>query len=257
MKRVMLTVAYEGTHYNGWQVQPNGVTIEGELNKALSELLGEEIKVSGASRTDAGVHALCNLAVFDTNARMPGEKMSYALNQRLPDDIKILYAQEVPADFHPRKCESRKTYVYRIYVAPFPNPVERTYAHFTYIPLDVKRMAKAAERFVGEHDFTSFSTMKPETMSSVRTVYACDVTCEKRPFGQMIEVRVTGNGFLYNMVRIMVGTLMEIGKGRMDEAEIDAIFEKKDRQAAGPTAPACGLMLENYTFFGEKPIKIS
>ncbi len=256
MKRVMLTVAYDGTRYNGWQVQPNGVTIEGELNSALTEFLGEEIRVSGASRTDAGVHALCNLAVFDTNARMPGEKMSYALNQRLPEDIKVLCSQEVPPAFHPRKCESRKTYVYRIYVAPFPNPLERTYALFTYVPLDVDAMKAAAAQFVGEHDFTSFSTSKPEITSSVRTVTMCEITEVEKPFGNMIEIRVQGNGFLYNMVRIMVGTLMEVGRGNLEAEAIAAIFEQKDRAVAGPTAPACGLMLENYTFFGENPVKI-
>ena len=132
MKRVMLTVAYDGTNYCGWQIQSNGNTIEAELNKHLSELLGEEIKVSGVSRTDTGVHALCNLAVFDTNARMPGEKISYALNQRLPEDIKIQNSKEVEADFHPRFVPTKKTYQYRIYNSEFPNPVERLYAHFTY-----------------------------------------------------------------------------------------------------------------------------
>jgi len=248
MKRVMLTVAYDGTNYCGWQIQPNGVTIEGELNKALSDLLKEPVTVSGASRTDAGVHALCNLAVFDTNARMPGEKMSYALNQRLPEDIRILKSQEVDTEFHPRKCETRKTYVYRIYHAKFPNPVERHFAHYVYIPLDVDSMVQAAKLFIGEHDFKSFCSVKTEVLSTVRSIYRCEVTSQERPFGEMIEIRVTGNGFLYNMVRIIAGTLLEVGAGKLAPEAVKDILLAKDRGAAGPTAPANGLMLEKYEF---------
>lgn len=152
VKRVMLTVAYDGTNYHGWQLQPNVVTIESVLNEVLSALLKEEIRVIGASRTDTGVHALGNIAVFDTQARMPAEKFSYALNQRLPEDIRIQDSREVPLDFHPRRQNSRKTYEYRIYNSAFPMPVYRLYSHFTYVPLDVVSMQKAAEYLVGEHD---------------------------------------------------------------------------------------------------------
>ncbi len=141
-KRIRLTVAYDGTNYHGWQLQDNGNTIEAELNKGLSELLGEEIRVIGASRTDSKVHALGNVAVFDTVSRMPAGKISYALNQRLPEDIRIQKSQEVPADWHPRRCESRKTYEYRIYRAEFPMPVKRLYSYFVYQPLDVGRMRR-------------------------------------------------------------------------------------------------------------------
>lgn len=244
MKRVMLTVAYDGTNYCGWQVQPNGDTIEGQLNKHLSELLGEEIKVIGASRTDAGVHALCNLAVFDTNARMPAEKISYALNQRLPEDIKIQKSEEVAPDFHPRKVATRKTYEYKIYNAQFPGPTMRLYSHFTYVPMDVERMKEAAAYFVGEHDFAAVSTFKPEVESTVRTIYDLLVTKE----ADLITIRVTGNGFLYNMVRIIAGTLMEVGRGRMEPSTIPEILASGNREQAGPTAPACGLTLVSYEF---------
>lgn len=244
MKRVMLTVAYDGTNYCGWQIQSNGNTIEAELNKHLSELLGEEIKVSGASRTDAGVHALCNLAVFDTNARMPGEKISYALNQRLPEDIKIQEAKEVEAGFHPRFTATKKTYEYRICNSPFPNPVERLYSHFTYVPLDVEKMQQAAAFFVGEHDFKSFCAVGAQVESTVRTIYECKV--EKN--GQIISIRISGNGFLYHMVRIIAGTLMEIGKGNIPPTKVCTMLEERNRQAAGPTAPARGLMLAAYEF---------
>ncbi|MBD5543502.1 MAG: tRNA pseudouridine(38-40) synthase TruA [Lachnospiraceae bacterium] len=244
MKRVMLTVAYDGTNYCGWQIQSNGNTIEAELNKHLSELLGEEIKVSGASRTDAGVHALCNLAVFDTNARMPGEKISYGLNQRLPEDIRIQESKEVDGDFHPRFTATKKTYEYRIYNSRFPNPVERLYSHFTYVPLNVDNMQRAAAFFVGEHDFKSFCAVGTQVESTIRTIYEC--TVEKN--GPVICIRVSGNGFLYNMVRIIAGTLMEVGKGNLNPADVPTILEERNRQSAGPTAPAKGLMLTAYEF---------
>lgn len=244
MKRIMLTVAYDGTNYCGWQIQPNGNTIEAELNKHLSELLKEEIQVSGASRTDTGVHALCNLAVFDTNARMPGEKISYALNQRLPEDIRIRDSREVAPDFHPRFIKTKKTYEYKIFNSRFPNPVERLYSHFTYVPLDVERMKQAAAFLVGEHDFKSFCAKGAQVETTVRTIYEC--TVEKRE--HMISIRISGSGFLYNMVRIIAGTLMEVGMGKRAPEEISCILEKKERGAAGPTAPARGLTLIRYEF---------
>ena len=244
MKRVMLTVAYDGTAYSGFQVQENAKTIEGELNRCLSGLFSEDIKVIGASRTDAGVHALCNVAVFDTNARMPGEKISYALNQRLPEDIRIRRSKEVEADFHPRRCESRKTYEYRIINSQFPLPTKRLYTHFTYIPLDIIRMQAAALYLVGEHDFKSFCSIASQAETTVRTIYDLQVKQE----GEEIIIRVTGNGFLYNMVRIIAGTLIEVGKGRWEAEYVPDILNALDRTAAGPTAPARGLMLTNYEF---------
>ena len=175
MKRVMLTVAYDGSNYHGWQLQPNVITIESVLNEKLSELFGEEIRVIGASRTDTGVHALGNIAVFDTEARMPAEKISYALNQRLPEDIRIQKSQEVPIDFHPRHQNSRKTYEYKILNREFPMPIYRLYAHFTYVPLDVKKMRKAAAYLVGEHDFKSFCSVNTVAETTVRTIYGIEI----------------------------------------------------------------------------------
>lgn len=244
MKRVKLVVAYDGTAYHGWQIQPGAPTIEGELNKALSELLQEEIQVIGASRTDSGVHALCNMAVFDTNTRIPAEKISYALNQRLPEDIRIQESAEVAADFHPRHCSSRKTYEYRILNRPFPLPTKRLYAHFTYVPLDVERMQQGAAYLIGEHDFKSFCSVNSAAETTVRTIY--ELTVEKQE--DEIIIRVCGNGFLYNMVRIIAGTLIEVGRGNAAPKQIKDMLEAKNRQAAGPTAPACGLMLVRYEF---------
>lgn len=244
MKRVMLTVAYDGTAYHGWQIQPNGETIEGILNRCLSETLGEKIEVIGASRTDSGVHAMGNIAVFDTDSPIPADKISYALNQRLPEDIKIQKSEEVAADFHPRHCESRKTYEYRIYCAPFPMPVKRLYAHYTYIPMDVERMRQGAVYLVGKHDFKSFCSAEAQVETTVRQVDSVEVVQE----GKEIVIRVAGRGFLYNMVRIIAGTLMEVGRGHIAPEEVKTILEAKDRQAAGPTAPACGLTLVKYEF---------
>ena len=249
MKRVMLTVAYDGTNYHGWQLQPNVITVESVLNEKLSELFGEEIRVIGASRTDTGVHALGNIAVFDTNARMPAEKVSYALNQRLPEDIRIQKSQEVPLDFHPRHQNSRKTYEYKILNREFPQPIRRLYAHFTYVLLDVERMQRAADFFVGEHDFKSFCSVNTVAETTVRTIYELQV--EKQD--EMITIRVTGSGFLYNMVRIIAGTLMEIGRGNLEPEEIPAILAALDRTKAGPTAPACGLTLVKYHYEDEIP----
>lgn len=175
MKRIMLIVAYDGTDYHGWQLQPGVPTIEGELNKALTALLGEEIQVIGASRTDSGVHALCNAAVFDTDTKIPAQKIAYALNQRLPEDIRIQKSKETEPDFHPRHCASRKTYEYRILNREFPLPTKRRYAHFTYVPLDEEKMRQAAGYLKGEHDFMSFCASAAVVETTVRTLYELEV----------------------------------------------------------------------------------
>lgn len=244
MKRVMLKVAYDGTDYHGWQIQPNVVTVESVLNETLSGLLKEEIKVIGASRTDTGVHALGNIAVFDTNARIPADKISYALNQRLPEDIRIQLSKEVAPDFHPRHQNSKKTYEYKILNCAFPVPVYRLYSYFTYVKLDVEKMRQAASYLVGEHDFKSFCSTKTVAETTVRTIY--DIRVEKS--GELICVRVTGSGFLYNMVRIIVGTLMEAGKGSIVPEQMTDILKACNREHAGPTLPACGLTLIGYEY---------
>lgn len=244
-KRVKLVVAYDGTAYHGWQVQDNGITVAGELNRCLSELLKEKIEVMGASRTDAGVHALGNVAVFDTAGRMPAGKISYALNQRLPADIRIQDSCQVAADWHPRYCASRKTYEYRIYRAQFPMPTRRLYTHFAYQNLDVGRMQEAAAYLEGEHDFKSFCQTGAQVDSTVRCIHYLVVEEQ----GPELVIRVCGNGFLYNMVRIIAGTLMEVGCGRRAPESMMEILESRDRGAAGPTAPARGLTLIKYEFY--------
>ena len=248
-KRVRLVVAYDGTAYCGWQLQPNGITVEEVLNRELSRLLGEEIRVIGASRTDSGVHALGNVAVFDTCTRIPPEKLSYALNTRLPEDIRIRSSEEVAPDFHPRHCDSEKTYEYRIWNDSFGNPLVRLYTRFCYYPLDLPAMQKGAEALVGTHDFASFCSAGSQAETTVRTVTEIRVfRDEQEP--RMVTIRVKGHGFLYNMVRIISGTLMEMGMGLRSPEEMPSILSACDRSKAGPTAEAKGLTLVGIRFFG-------
>lgn len=239
MKRVKLVVAYDGTNYHGWQVQDNGITIEEVLNRTISELVQEDIKVIGASRTDAGVHACGNVAVFDTESRIPGDKFSFALNQQLPEDIRIQESCEVDADFHPRYADTVKTYEYNILNRRFELPSKRLYAAFCYYPMDIERMNQAAAYLVGEHDFKSFCSAGAQVQTTVRTIYAVNVTKDD----DMVHIRITGNGFLYNMVRIIAGTLMQVGTGLMEPEQVKEILEARDRSKAGPTAVAKGLTL--------------
>ena len=239
-KRIRLIVAYDGTSYNGWQLQPGKITVEQVLNEKLTELLGEPIQVIGASRTDSGVHARGNVAVFDTGHRMPGEKISFALNQRLPEDIRIQSSEEVALDWHPRRCACTKTYEYRILNRKMPIPTERLYSHFCHFELDIEKMKQAAAYLEGEHDFKSFCNVRTQVKDTVRTVYSLEVLTHAE--GEII-LRIRGNGFLYNMVRIIAGTLLSVGMGQIHPEKMQEILAAKDRSAAGPTAPANGLML--------------
>lgn len=234
-----MKIAYDGTNYCGFQIQNNAVTVEGTINEKLSEMTGEEIRIIGASRTDSGVHARGNAAVFDTDSRIPGEKFAPALNTRLPDDIRIIFSKVTAADFHPRHCDCVKTYEYKIYNAPVPDPLSRLYSHFEYIQLDEKAMQEGAAYLVGEHDFKAFCSIDTSAKTTVRTIYSIEVFREDK----FITIRIKGNGFLYNMVRIIAGTLMLCGKGRLEPGKVEEILESKDREKAGPTAPARGLTL--------------
>lgn len=248
MKRVRLIVSYDGTNYCGWQIQNNGITVEEVLNHALTDLCREEIVVIGASRTDSGVHALGNVAVFDTNSRIPGEKFSFALNQRLPDDIRIQRSDEVADDWHPRFQDTVKTYEYCFLNRRIPDPMRRLYSYFIYYPMDVENMQKAADYLIGEHDFKSFCTPRTQVRSTVRTIY--DLTLTKE--GDEIRMRITGNGFLYNMVRIIAGTLARVGTGLYTPERVKEILEAKDRNVSGPKAPPQGLTLISIAYPAEE-----
>ena len=239
MKRIKLTVAYDGTDYCGWQIQKNGVTVEEVLNRALSRLIGDRVTVIGASRTDAGVHAQGNVAVFDTDTRIPAERIAYAVNALLPEDVVVVSSGEVPAGWHPRKCVSVKTYEYRILNREFPDPVRRRDTYFVPFQLDLDRMRQAAEYLKGEHDFKSFCSAQTTVEDTVRTIYALDIRKEE----DFITILVRGNGFLYNMVRIIAGTLAGGGRGYFEPRDVARMLEEKDRTKAGVTAPPQGLTL--------------
>ncbi|NBH73322.1 tRNA pseudouridine(38-40) synthase TruA [Clostridiaceae bacterium] len=249
MKRIKLVVAYDGTNYCGWQLQKNGVTIEEVLNRELTALLKEPIAVTGASRTDAGVHALGNVAVFDTENRMAADKVCLAVNQSLPEDIRVQSSQEVPLTWHPRKANCVKTYEYRVENRRIGLPTKRLYSYFCYYPLDVEKMRRAAGFLLGEHDFKSFCTAKSKVEDTVRTIYRLDIEKD----GDSIVFRVSGSGFLYNMVRIIVGTLLQVGTGALPPGEVASVLAARDRKKAGPTAPARGLTLAGMEYEEELP----
>ena len=248
MKRIKLTVAYDGTGYCGWQLQPNGVTIEEVLNRTLSELLKEPVAVIGASRTDSGVHALGNVAVFDTENRIPGEKICYAVNQKLPEDIRVLEADLAPERFHSRLSASSKTYGYYVETGDKKNVFERKYVYGFGKKLDLEAMRRAAGFLIGEHDFKSFCANRRMKKSTVRRIDEIKIV----EHGTKIELLYTGNGFLYNMVRILTGTLLEIGSGMRKPEEMKVILEAKNRDMAGRTAPPEGLFLLHVAYEGER-----
>ena len=240
MRRLRILVAYDGTDYCGWQIQPNGITVEEVLNDKLSKLTGEDIHVIGASRTDSGVHALGNVAVFDTESPIPPERLGYALNQKLPEDIVIVRSEEAPLDWHPRyQKQVTKTYEYHIYNAAFPNPLKRRYSAFVSYPMDIEKMRKGASFLVGEHDFVSFCNVRTNVEDTVRRIDGIEI--DKK--GEDITIRVTGNGFLYNMVRIIAGTLIRVGRGFYIPEKVKEILDVKERTKAGVTAPPEGLVL--------------
>lgn len=248
MHRIKLTVAYDGTNYCGWQVQTNGLSVQAVLQKAIEDLVGARINLTGASRTDSGVHALGQVAVFDTDKEIPDWRYAQAINHRLPPDIVVQKSEEVPPDFHPRYADVVKTYEYRILNRRTRLPNERLYSYFVPGKLDVAQMRRAAAYLVGEHDFRSFCSQKTTVESTVRTIYALDIETER----DMITIRIQGNGFLYNMVRIITGALLKVGFGQKSPEDIkDAVLHPTGK-AAGPTAPALGLTLVEIRYKNEQ-----
>ena len=279
MRRIRLTIAYDGTNYRGWQIQqptaahPEGSfpTIQGELQRALGQLLPKEavygaapeksldpltspdhvdeaaapgiLPVVGASRTDSGVHALGNVACFDTESTIPAANFPKAINRYLPPDIRVMQADEVSMDFHPRFVPHEKCYEYRIDHGRVANPLTRLYAYNSTYPLDLERMRAAARELVGVHDFTSFVNPDSQVFEhggdAIREIYSIDILEE----GSQLVIRIRGNGFLYHMIRIIVGTLLVIGNGRRAPEDIRTMLAAKDRTTAGPTVPAHGLCL--------------
>lgn len=246
MRNIKLIIEYDGTNYSGWQIQENGPSIQGALEKTLFDITGEKIRIFGAGRTDKGVHATGQVASFTTASSIPPERFIYALNGLLPGDIVIKDSREVPLDFHARHSAIAKRYSYHINNSKFPSALLRNYAyHVKYCErLDIDRVEKAAEAFLGTYDFSGFMATGSVFASTVRTIYEISIETEK----DMIRFIYKGSGFLYNMVRIITGTLLYAGIGKIDPNDIKDIIMSKDRDRAGITAPACGLYLEEVYY---------
>ena len=238
---ILLTIAYDGTNYCGWQMQKNGLSVHGALEIALQKIFNCNFSMLGASRTDAGVHALgqqAHLMLEGTNP-IPLDKLPLAVNSVLPPDIRIMAAKQVSDSFHPINDAKSKTYSYRIYNDRYQNPLMRQYSAFVPTTLDMEKMAQAAGFFIGEHDFAAFCASGSSVKSTIRTIYNLNVTKQNN----IIEITVNGNGFLYNMVRIIAGTLTDVGCGKIIPDEIPYIIASADRVRAGKTMPPQGLTL--------------
>ena len=241
---IRLTIQYDGTNYHGFQIQKNEITIEKVLKDAVFELTGEEVDIIGCGRTDAGVHAIKYTFNFKTDSKIPCDKFPVAFSTVLPDDISVLSCEEAEDDFHSRYSAMRKTYKYVIYRGRFKNPFYTRYSYHFKFPLNIENMKKAAKKIEGEKDFKCFMAQGSPIKDTVRTVYSIDITENE----DIIEIEVTGNGFLYNMVRIIVGTLLSVGSGKTDYLMIDDIIESKLRENAGMTVPPQGLFLKEVYY---------
>jgi tRNA pseudouridine38-40 synthase len=239
MRNLKLTLAYDGTNFHGWQVQPQLRTVQGELERALQKLFNHDVALTGSGRTDAGVHAHGQVANVETERRMEAEAVVRGANALLPDDIRILSVEEVSPDFHARRSARSKTYQYRIWRLPIVSPFEFRYVYAFRYPLNESMVDRGTDSFIGTHDFTSFCATATEVDDRTRTIYEAGWTRSDSEWA--FEIR--GNGFLQHMVRTIVGTLLEIGQGRISPEELPRIFAARDRRAAGPTAPARGLHL--------------
>jgi len=240
LRNICLLVSYDGTRYHGFQTQPNGNTIQDRLEDAIRKLTGEEVRVTGSGRTDAGVHARGQVVNFHTLSRIPAERWALALNSRLPEDIVVRAAAEVDPSFHARRDAVAKTYRYTINTNRFPDVFCRRYQYHHPTPLDTGAMREGLRHLVGEHDFTSFCSIHTAAADRVRTIFEARLAEEP---GGLLNLVLTGNGFLYNMVRIIAGTLLQVGEGKLPPDRVAAILAAKDRSLAGPTAPAHGLTL--------------
>lgn len=242
--RYLITVEYFGKNFNGWQTQNNAPSVQQTLEEALSNLLREQIKLTGSGRTDTGVHALAQKAHFDTQSNIPMEKIPLAVNTLLPDDIRVKAIEERPLDFHAQYSAKRKTYLYKFYVSNISSPT-RQYTHAQIIPpIDFEKMRQAADLLVGEHDFKAFCASGSIVKTTTRTLFRLELTHH----GDEIIMEAEGNGFLYNMVRIIAGTLVYAAKGKLSLQDIEEALLTGDRKKAGKTFPACGLYLKEVVY---------
>lgn len=239
MRNIKLTIEYDGKDFNGWQKQPNKLNIQGEIEKAIQNITGETVELYASGRTDAGVHALGQVANFKTESKIPIEKMAIAINSQIKNSIRIIHAEKVNENFHSRYNCKRKTYQYVINNSQYGSAVYRNLEYHMPIKLNVENMKKALRYFEGEHDFKSFKSSGTNNKSTVRVIYHAILKEDK----DRIIIELTGNGFLYNMVRIIAGTLLDVGLGKIAPDSIPDIIESKDRTRAGKTLPPQGLFL--------------
>lgn len=244
MRNIKLTIEYDGKEFNGWQKQPNKLNIQGTIEKVLEEITGEEVELNASGRTDAGVHALGQVANFKTNSKLPIEKFAIALNSKLKKSIVIRKAEEVEESFHSRYNCKKKTYRYIINNSEFGTAIYRNLEYIVPQKLDIEAMKKAIKFFEGEHDFKAFKSSGTSSKSSVRTIYKAIIKEEN----EKIIIELTGNGFLYNMVRIISGTIVDVGLGKIKAEEIPQIIEEGNRQKAGKTLPPQGLYLVSVEY---------
>lgn len=251
MRNICMTVSYDGTAYSGFQTQPSANTVQDFLEKALLRLTGEVIKVTSSGRTDAGVHSRGQMINFYTASKIPVNRWCMAMNTLLPDDIVVSGARQVPMEFHSRRSAIRKTYRYTIRCGRHPDLFKRHLEFFHPTKLNTEAMREGLEYLVGTHDFTSFCSVRSTKLSNIRTIYEARLECE--PLDSMLEsyaihIYLTGSGFLYNMVRIIAGTLLQVGEGKRSSESIRTILEAKNRAKAGPTAVPHGLMLWEVSY---------
>ncbi|MFC6232819.1 tRNA pseudouridine(38-40) synthase TruA [Paenibacillus allorhizosphaerae] len=257
MRNIRMTVSYDGTAYNGFQTQPGDLrTVQDQLEQAIKQLTGEQLKITASGRTDAGVHARGQVFNFITESQIPIERWCMALNARVAEDIVVRDARIVPIDFHSRRAAKRKTYRYTVRCGKNPDVFKRHMEFHHPTPLNIEAMREGLRYLVGEHDFTSYSSVRTAKNSFIRTIYEAKLVCD--PFEEELNsfafhIFLTGNGFLYNMVRIIVGTLLQVGEGKRPSSDIGAILDAKNRGKAGPTAMAHGLMLWEVFYEEEAP----
>ncbi len=244
MRNIKIEIEYDGTNYCGWQIQQNGITVQEEIMNALKQLTGDDITIHGSGRTDSGVHAKGQVANFILKNSIPTERIPPALNGKLPKDIVIKDAVEVPAGFHAQHSAVAKRYIYHIYESKIRSVFLRNYSYHIYYKLNRDKMKKAAKMFIGTHDFRAFMASGSTVRNTTRTIYKLDIIDE----GKSLYICIEGDGFLYNMVRIIIGTLVEIGAGKMRAKQIEKLLKNGERAMAGHTAPPQGLFLDRVYY---------